>query len=298
MSRLRVVVTGASGFLGRRVVQRLSDAQDVLAVRRRGGAAVAGVTLVRGDLGAGWTAALPERADVVVWLAQSRRYREFPDGAEDMFGVNVVALFEVLEWARRSGVRRFFYASTGSVYAPGAGPFAEDAPVAAATFYAATKLGGEQLARQYAGFFEVVIGRIFAMYGPGQADMAMARIIDAAAAGQPVRLRGGIGMELTPLYVDDAAGIVAGLIEVPLPENPLVVNLAGPDVTTLAAVAAEAAAASGSRVEPVTEPGEPARLTADTRRLRALLPTLAFHELAAGIAATVAARGAAEQRSG
>jgi UDP-glucose 4-epimerase len=298
VSRARVVVTGASGFLGRRVVRRLSRDYDALAVSRGGGDSVPGVTIVHRDLSAGWTAALPERADAVIWLAQSRRYREFPGGAGDMFSVNVAALFEALEWARRSGVRRFLYASTGSVYAPADGPLAEDAPVAAATFYAATKLSGEQLARQYAGFFEILIGRVFGMYGPGQTDMAMARIIDAGAAGRPVRLRGGIGMELTPLYVDDAAELLARLIEVRLPENPLVVNLAGPEATTLAAVAAAAAAGSGREVELVAEPGEPARLTADTRRLRALLPDLAFHELAAGIAATVAARGAAEQRKG
>ena len=298
MSGARVVVTGASGFLGRRAVQRLARGHDVIAHSRARGDAAPAVSVVQGDLGAGWTAALPERADVVVWLAQSRRYREFPAGAEDMFKVNVAALFEALEWARQSGVRRFIHASTGSVYTPGGGPVAEDAPVAAATFYAATKLNAEQLARQYAGCFEVVAGRIFGMYGPGQADMAIARVIDAAAGGEPVRLRGGIGMELTPLFVDDAAEILAALVDVALPENSLVLNLAGPEATTLAEIAAMAAACSGREARLVAEAGEPARLVADTSRLRALLPHMAFHSLAAGIAATVAARGAAEHRSG
>lgn len=274
MSCKRVVVAGASGFIGRAVAARLGQRFDVHG-------------LSSSDM------EYPETADSLVWLAQSRRYREFPEGAADMFAVNEAALFAALEWSRLRGVRRFVYASSGSVYAPSSGLLSEDAPVAPATFYAATKLNGEHLAARYSGLFEVIIARIFGVYGPGQAGMAMARVIGLAAAGQQVSLRGGIGLDFTPLYIDDAALILDSLLELPLESSSLVINLAGRERTTLADVAASAAAAAGREPIIVSEPGEPAQLVADTRRLTALMPGFEFHTLAAGVSATVAALDAA-----
>jgi nucleoside-diphosphate-sugar epimerase len=297
VSRPRIVVTGASGFVGSGVVARLATRADVVAVSRTPREPGAAGTTHLADLGPAWADTLPGGADAVVWLAQSRRYREFPEGADDMFRVNEAALLAALEWARRQGVGRFIYASTGSVYAPAPGPLTEASPVAATSFYAATKLNGEQLARQYAGFFDVIIARVFGVYGPGQRGMAIGRVAEAAATGEIVTLRGGIGMELTPLFVADAVEVFAGLVDAPLPENPLVLNVAGPEATTLASVAHRAAELAGRTAAIAAEPGEAARLVADTRRLRALLPGIEWHGLAAGLAATFAARGAATQRS-
>jgi nucleoside-diphosphate-sugar epimerase len=290
-------VIGAGGFIGARVVARLARHHAVVGVVRRAPADAPASSFVAADLGPGWTSALHDPADVVVWLAQSRRYREFPAGASDMFRVNESALFAALEWAREHGVRRFIYASTGSVYAPADGPLAESCAVAATNFYAATKLNGETLASQYGGLFDVVIGRVFGVYGPGQTGMAVARVIESAASGRPVPLTGGVGMEFTPLFVEDAAEIFARLISAPLASSPLIVNLAGPDVTTLAAIAELAARAAGTGAQLGREAGNPARVIADIRRLRTVLPDLTFHGLADGVAATVAALGIAQQRS-
>jgi nucleoside-diphosphate-sugar epimerase len=297
VSRLRVVVIGAGGFIGARVVARLAGRHAVVGLVRRAPAEASLATFVTADLGPGWTSVLHEPADVVIWLAQSRRHREFPGGAADMFRVNETALFAALEWAREHGVRRFIYASTGSVYAPAEGPMTEACPVGATSFYAATKLNGETLAAQYGGLFDVVIGRVFGVYGPGQAGMAVARVIESAARGRPVPLTGGVGMEFSPLYVEDAAEIFARLASAPLPSSPLIVNVAGPDVTTLAAIAELAARAGGAQAQLGHEAGRPARIIADIRKLRAVLPDLTFHGLAEGVAATVAALGTAQQRS-
>jgi nucleoside-diphosphate-sugar epimerase len=265
----------------------------VTAVQRRPLEAVGRmVHSVPADLGPGWTRVLQRDADVVVWVAQSRRYREFPDGAEDMFRVNEAALYDLLEWSREHGVRRLVYASSGSVYAPSTEPLSESSPIAPRTFYAATKLNGEQLVRQYAGVFEVVILRLFALYGPGQRSLAVANVMEAVLNGDVVGLSGGVGMTFTPLYVADAASVVESLLRRPLPANCLVTNVAGSEVVTLADVAQETARQTGKSVVLQPTGGVAATLIADTGLLRSLLPAFRARPLSAGIAEVVAARAA------
>ena len=62
-------------------------------------------------------------------LAQSPRYRDFPEGALDVFEVNVGSTQRLLDWACRQGVKRFIYASSGGVYGHGEAPFEEDVPI-------------------------------------------------------------------------------------------------------------------------------------------------------------------------
>ena len=89
-----VLLTGTSGYIGSNLRQYMftQNYEDLVFVDRCNGF----------DLSMpGWSNQLPEKnVDVVIHLAQSRRYREFPDGAEDMFQVNVASAFELLEWAR------------------------------------------------------------------------------------------------------------------------------------------------------------------------------------------------------
>jgi hypothetical protein len=146
-----VLITGSAGFIGRRVADRWE--QGSLGRVRFGWSARRGFDLSV----AGWTRGLPgDGADVVVHLAQSRRYREFPEGADDMFRVNVAATSELLEWSRTHGVGRFLFASTGTIYAPGPGKLAESAECRPGSMYAATKLAAELLIQRYAGLFDVV----------------------------------------------------------------------------------------------------------------------------------------------
>jgi UDP-glucose 4-epimerase len=204
---VRVLVTGAAGFVGRALCRRLlaEPGLSVAAVVRDGrGGGEPRYTEVQADLAApGWTRSLPEQVDVVVHLAQSRRYREFPAGAPDMVAVNVDAAFELVHWAASHAVRRFLLASTGNVYRPSQAPLDEEAPCEPTSLYAATKLSAEHLVRQYAGLIEVSVLRLFGVYGPGQRGMLVPAMIDRVRRGEEVVLAGGIGLYLTPLHVGD-----------------------------------------------------------------------------------------------
>lgn len=246
-----VLVTGANGFLGQALLRRLSTARDVRVVtvgRRPAGPATARRTHRTADLAApGWTRALPDRVDAVAHLAQSRHHRDFPAKARDLFDVNVRAGFDLLEWCRtRPGVR-LVIASTGSFYAPRAGAIRESDRTEPPTFYAATKLALDALARAYAGTVDVALVRLFSLYGPGQEDRLIPNLIERIRRGQPVTLNGPRGIPLAPLHVDDAAAAVATLLTPRPGPGCDVVNLGGAETVSLKDLAAGLARRAGTR---------------------------------------------------
>lgn len=222
-----VLVTGSAGLIGRSLVRAWSGSSDwhVLRVERATGF----------DLSAaGWTQALPAGgADVVIHLAQSGRYRDFPEGADDMFRVNLAATLELLEWSRTHRIGRFLFASTGTVYAPSPVRLKETAETRPASMYAATKLAAELLVQRYAGLFEVVIARLFGVYGPGQSGKLVSEMIERVRTGSPILLAGGVGIRFTPLFLDDTARVFQTLAVAPLAHPSSVLNVSGDEVIGL-----------------------------------------------------------------
>src|SRR5437870_2140671 len=105
----RILITGATGFIGRHLVERLRAQHELYCIARAIPPAVSDrVFWVKDDLAVGLNEGqLPSRLDAVVHLAQSSRYRDFPEGARDVFAINVRSTFDLLEYARRSGARSF-----------------------------------------------------------------------------------------------------------------------------------------------------------------------------------------------
>jgi UDP-glucose 4-epimerase len=271
---VRIVVTGAQGFIGSALTRRLSrDGHQVVAVGRRPRRqALPGVTTVQADCAIwGWTDLLPGNADLVVHLAQSPRYGQFPEGAMDVVRVNVDSTAELLDWSRRHGVTRFVLASTATVYQSTSKPLAEDAALVSGNFYAASKLSAEHMARAYGDHFHVVVARLFGAYGPGQMRGLFRTVIDSVAVGRAVTLAGERGLSISTLYIDDCIDALVRLIGLPARKGETLVNLASDHAVDIRAIAEAAAVAL--KKEPVFERkgGDAPALVADTARLSALL---------------------------
>jgi nucleoside-diphosphate-sugar epimerase len=221
---LRVVVTGAAGFIGSHLVERLlADDHEVVGVdcftdyyrrarkeqnleaaRAHPNFSFEELDLVSADL----TAAL-EGADVVYHLAGQPGVRpswghQFDRYARD----NVLATQRLLEHLKDSRLSRLVFAGSSSVYGDAESfPTRESALPQPVSPYGVTKLAAEHLAFLYRRNFgiPVVSVRYFTVYGPRQRpDMAFSRFMQALADGDSIEVFGDGEQTREFTYVSDA----------------------------------------------------------------------------------------------
>jgi UDP-glucose 4-epimerase len=282
---VRVLVTGATGLVGVRLLPVLAARHEVLALARR---PVDGFETVVADLSG--EVVLPPGIDAVVHLAQSPRYREWPEGAEDVYAVNVHSTFQLLELARRAGVRHFVQASTGAVYAPSPTPLREDDPVAPNSFYARSRYAAEVLAAGYADQLPTVILRPFFIYGPEQTAMLVPTLAGRVLAGEEITVQGDPGIAITPIHVDDAVRAVAAAVEL---EQPAVINVAGAETVTMTGLVLLLAELAGREPRIRNVDGTAPDLVADITRMRTVLgvePAVSLREGLEGVVSRLAGR--------
>lgn len=194
----RVLVTGASGFIGRHLAARLPSC-----VRASRGDIVS-VEAAR-DL-VGWV-----RPDVVYHLASRVDLSHDHAVAEDCARSNVLGTLHLLQALAEHPPRVLVYASTSDVYGDGPSPACEDQRERPNTPYAAAKLAGEHLCRAYevGHGVPVAVARLSQVYGPGQRpERFVPSVCRALLWGEPIAL-GCADVARDFVYISDA---VEGLI--------------------------------------------------------------------------------------
>ena len=292
-----ILVTGATGLIGARLVRALAGVGRVWALsRRRPDQAVPGVEWLVEDLTSAETALERlGRVDAVVHLAQSSRFRDFPDQALDVFDVNVRSTARLLDWGRRTGVKRFILASSGGIYGSGERGFTEDDPIGGDSplgYYLASKHCAELLAESYAGQLTVTMLRFFFVYGPEQRrSMLVPRLVRSVADGQPITLQGPDGLRINPIHVDDAVGAIRRSLDLTEGHK---INIGGPQVLTLRQIGDAIGRSLG--IAPhydVRMDAEPRHLVGDIAKMTRLLgaPSTRFDDGVAEVCAAIAGAG-------
>jgi nucleoside-diphosphate-sugar epimerase len=211
----KFLVTGATGFVGRAVVDELSASGEVLGVARSAPAGVgSNCKLVLADLAQG----LPQKFEcpgvTVVHAAGARE----SDSRDELWADNVEATRYMLEWAVRQRARHFIYVSTGKVYGYSYGrrdAHVETDPVRPLGLYAHTKRIGEQLVEAYhaaAGLSSTIV-RLFFPYGPGQQHGLLHHIENSIQHGLALAINNNGAPRMNPIHVEDVATAIAALVE-------------------------------------------------------------------------------------
>lgn len=231
---MTILVTGAAGFIGFHLCQRLLDRGDTVTgldnlnayydpalkqarldlLQGRQGFSFARQDLEDGEAMAALFAR--HRPQRVVHLAAQAGVRHSIDNPAAYVQSNLVGFGHVLEGCRHGGVTHLVYASSSSVYGGNTRlPFSEDQGVDhPVSLYAASKKANELMAHTYSHLYGLPATglRFFTVYGPwGRPDMALFRFTQAILAGEPIDLYNHGEMVRDFTYIDD---IVEGVVRV------------------------------------------------------------------------------------
>ena len=243
----KILITGVGGLLGGALAKNLSQNLDIHVVGVTSNPQIntdykIEYTII--DFSKEWSYdLLPNDVDVIIHLAQSSHFRDFPSMAMDVFKVNVESTARLLDFAYKTGVKQFIYTSSGGVYGNGSTPFTESNPVVPFDKlgnYLGSKACSEILVQSYASIFNVVVFRPFFMYGPGQnRNMLIPRLMDSVLLGKPIILQQENGIRINPIYVHDACEAIEASLFINVTDSYSIFNIAGPEILSISDICNE-----------------------------------------------------------
>lgn len=288
---MTLFVTGSASFIGR----------ALLAACDARGKAVVGVDMA--DSGrAGCHAAdirdpaiadlIPEGAAALVHLAALSRDTDCRDNARACFDVNVMGTLNLMEAARKRGVRQFVFASSEWVYDgfPNGVERSEDDAIDAAwhtSEYALSKLVSEANLRQKHrhGFCDVTVLRFGIVYAPRPGNWSAVEALTNAVLTRDTVEIGARDTARRFIHVDDIADSVLASLGLPGFE---IVNIQGARLVTLGEVVDIAARLSGRSPQVVErDPANPSIRTVSSAKAERLMNWRAGTDIEAGIASVV-----------
>ncbi|MEW6096968.1 MAG: NAD(P)-dependent oxidoreductase [bacterium] len=203
---MKILITGATGFIGSNLVKFLSEGNNLYCLTRSEINLPEGnnVKWIRQDLSDDLSySRLPKNLDVIIHLAQSRHYKEFPKEVFDIFDINVRSTLTLLEYGRKVGIKKIILASSGGIYGYSYEKFAESSIITPVNFYLSSKYCAELLTANYKDYFSTVVFRLFFVYGEGQKNMLFPRLIESIKNDQPISIYGKEGVKINPIYIRD-----------------------------------------------------------------------------------------------
>lgn len=240
---MHILVTGAAGFIGFHVAQKLLERGDSVvgldnlndyydvSLKEARLAQLQGqpnFTFIKADLQDRDTIEVLFKAnsfDTVINLAAQAGVRYSLENPQAYINSNIVGFTNILECCRHHNIGHLVYASSSSVYGMNSAmPFSVhdnvDHPM---SLYAASKKANELMAHTYSHLFNIPTTglRFFTVYGPwGRPDMALFLFTKAILAGEPIKVFNNGQMQRDFTYIDDIVESVIRVMDKPATPNP------------------------------------------------------------------------------
>jgi UDP-glucuronate 4-epimerase len=194
----KILITGGAGFIGFHLQQQLKSKHEVKCIDSLRSEKTASIhrasfmqSVYRLDCSDDFSSTLVFQPDIIIHLAAETGVSDSEIFPERYIKTNIDATFNVLEQARKMGVKYFIYASSSSVYEPNQQIMAETSPTDfQLSFYGTTKKMMEQMVSNYCRQFGMTaIGlRFFTVYGSyTRPDMAGYKFMKGIQNGTPIK---------------------------------------------------------------------------------------------------------------
>ena len=275
---MNVLLTGASGFLGKKYLKSISNENFKIyaIVRKKFEFKQKNLELIIADLSnESWIKSVPEiEFDYVIYLAQSNLYRDFPNSSVDLIDVNVKSVIALAKWSISRNVKKFLFASTGNIYGSKNRINYESTIPEPDTFYGISKYSCELLLKPFSTYFDILILRIFGLYGPGQKDALLPSIINKVLNEEKISLAKNIGVKYNPIFVSDCAKIINHLINKKDLSSFEVINIGGDEIIDIKRICDISSNIIGKDYYSVYLDSDPHYLIGGIDKLLNLIPSL------------------------
>ncbi len=275
---MRILITGAGGLIGSHLIPLLEKDHELFTVSSKHSVS----NNISIDFSKDWSAdILPAGIEAIIHLAQSEDFRDFPGKAKAVFYTNTVSTLNLADFAVKTGVKKFIYASSAGIYGNSDDAFTEQQDIVYKKemgFYLGTKHCSEVILTNYASLFDVQQLRFFFVYGKGQRkDMLIPRLVNNVQEGNAITLSGKNGIKINPLHASDAANAIKAALHL---QGSHIINAGGAEVLSLREICETIGTVTGKIPQFNIEEKVPNHLTGNIDAMNDLLvaPAVKFSE--------------------
>ncbi|MFX1514001.1 MAG: NAD-dependent epimerase/dehydratase family protein [Promethearchaeota archaeon] len=211
---MKILLTGATGFIGCSLINALSDNYEVIGFSR-----TKQKTKKYSSIFCDLKKQIPvvKDVDACIHLAALTDQETWHSNYLKVFQVNVIGTYKLLEMLKsNSKIKKFVYTSTGGIYGFSSSPLTEEKEAKPFDLNSLTKYLGEIICQYYINYFPVTVLRYFFPYGPGNSPTRLIPLlIHKIKNNKSIELNVSQKPIINPVYIQDLVDVTIKALKKP-----------------------------------------------------------------------------------